>query len=132
VNEEVGVGLEEETKAVKERPVLFRELFRAEIPDGRVRVIAATCREPVAGGWALASLLQEHLLVVPEQADDVTLLAERNDQIENAQAVGPSVDVVAEEDEGVERGWGHGFKEPIERVGVAVDVTDGDGSWGHS
>jgi hypothetical protein len=77
-------------------------------------------------------LLQEHLLVVPEQADDAASLAEGNDPIENAQAVRPPVDVVAEKDECVERRGSHGFEEPIERFGVAVNVTDGDGSWGHS
>lgn len=52
------------------------------------------------GLWVVPGI-DQHLLVVPTQSYHLAAPAEIHDRLENAPAIGPPADVVAEEDEGV-------------------------------
>ena len=73
---------------------------------------------------------EEHQLVVATQADDAVRLFQSNQSIDDALAVGPAIDVVAQEDEPVVGRRLDGVEQGVEVGRRAVDIAEGEGAHG--
>ena len=106
---------------------------QGEVTVGSVRVEGGITTHPeeVVERVAPGECLEQHFLVIPKKRDQMTVALESHEPLNDAPAVWPPVDVVAQGDDAVLGAGSDRFEQGVERRRTAVDVTDGDGARVH-
>lgn len=129
----VGVGVDKEVAGgfvvgqggFEKVPVSLGDVIEGgSIVGGEGLVAAAT--QPLHQGVAVLACLEHHDFVVAAQGDEVAAGTELDEVVDNAAAVRPAINVIAEGDDGVGGAELEFLVEALEGGGAAVDVSDGE------
>src|SRR6266536_3356749 len=79
-----------------------------------------------------AAGFEHHEVVVAAQGDEIAALAQLQELLDDTARVGTAVDIIAQRDNLIVRSQRDRLQEPLQDVGVTVDVADGKVTHDHS